>query len=50
MDYFYPMSLLCFWDWDIAGPGEVLTFHKKYLILCSEDEQVLQVWNDMKGG
>ncbi len=27
---------------------KALGFHQKYLNLCSEDEQVLQVWNDMR--
>ncbi len=48
------MSLLPFWALNVSvvllsmQGQKALRLHPKYLNLCSEDEQVLRAWNDMK--
>ncbi len=53
---FYSLSLLPFWALNVVvlllsmQGQKTLEFHKKYLNLCSEDEQrSSRVWNDTEG-
>ncbi len=47
MDYFTDALMVVISLLSMKGQ-RALRFNQKYLNLCSEDEQVLQVWNDMR--